>query len=62
MVQCHALQSSYINIKLISLLIVMPIITVALYTDRTQGEKDRLAETIIEDVVKILKVKKRMLH
>ena len=40
----------------------MPIITVALYTDRTQGEKDRLAEAIIEDVVKILKVKKRMLH
>jgi phenylpyruvate tautomerase PptA (4-oxalocrotonate tautomerase family) len=40
----------------------MPIITVALYTDGTQGEKDRLAEAIIENVVKILKVEKRMLY
>jgi 4-oxalocrotonate tautomerase len=36
----------------------MPIITVALYTDMTQGEKDRLAEAITEDAVKILKVEK----
>jgi 4-oxalocrotonate tautomerase len=36
----------------------MPIITVALYTDMTQGEKDRLAEAITEDAVQILNVVK----
>ncbi|MDQ6724028.1 MAG: 4-oxalocrotonate tautomerase family protein [Thermoproteota archaeon] len=36
----------------------MPIINVELYTGRTQREKDRLAEAITEDVVKILNVKK----
>jgi 4-oxalocrotonate tautomerase len=42
-----------------SLLIAMPIITVALYTDRMQREKDRLAEAITDDVVNILKVEKK---
>jgi 4-oxalocrotonate tautomerase len=30
----------------------MPIITVAMYSGRTQKEKDRLTEIIAEDVVK----------
>jgi 4-oxalocrotonate tautomerase len=38
---------------------VMPVITVSLYTGRTQREKDRLAEAITEDVVKILNVAKK---
>jgi 4-oxalocrotonate tautomerase len=37
----------------------MPIITVSLYTGRTQKEKDRLAEAITEDVMKILNVSKK---
>jgi 4-oxalocrotonate tautomerase len=37
----------------------MPIITVSLYTGRTQKEKDRLAEAITEVVVKILNVAKK---
>jgi 4-oxalocrotonate tautomerase len=37
----------------------MPIITVAMYSGRTQREKDRLAEAITEDVTKILKVDKK---
>jgi 4-oxalocrotonate tautomerase len=37
----------------------MPIITVAMYSGRTQGDKDRLAEAITEDVVNILKVEKK---
>jgi len=36
----------------------MPIITVSMYSGRTQREKDRLAEAITEDIVNILKVKK----
>ena len=36
----------------------LPIITVATYSGRTQTEKDRLAEAITDDVVKIWKVKK----
>jgi 4-oxalocrotonate tautomerase len=36
----------------------MPIITVAIYSGRTQREKDRLAEAITEDVVKILNIPK----
>ena len=36
----------------------MPIITVDMYSGRTQREKDKLAEAITEDVVKILGVKK----
>ncbi|WP_458745811.1 tautomerase family protein [Candidatus Nitrosocosmicus sp. T] len=34
----------------------MPIISVQMYSGRTQREKDRLAEAITEDVVKILNV------
>lgn len=34
----------------------MPIVTVSMYSGRTQREKDRLAEAITEDVVKILHV------
>ncbi len=37
----------------------MPIVTVALYSGRTQVEKDRLAEAITEDIVRILKVPKK---
>jgi 4-oxalocrotonate tautomerase len=37
----------------------MPIITVAMYSGRTQRDKDRLAEAITEDVVNILKVEKK---
>jgi 4-oxalocrotonate tautomerase len=37
----------------------MPVIPVSLYTGRTQKEKDRLAEAITEDVVKILNVAKK---
>ena len=37
----------------------MPIITIAMYSGRTQRDKDRLAEAIPEDVVNILKVEKK---
>ena len=37
----------------------MPIITIAMYTGRTQTDKDRLAEAITDDVVKILQVSKK---
>jgi 4-oxalocrotonate tautomerase len=36
----------------------MPIITVSMYSGRTQREKDRLAEAITEDISNILNVKK----
>ena len=36
----------------------MPIVTVSMYSGRTQREKDRLSETITEDIVSILKVKR----
>ncbi|HEY7111068.1 MAG TPA: tautomerase family protein [Nitrososphaeraceae archaeon] len=36
----------------------MPIVTVSLYSGRTQREKDRLAEVITEDVCKVLNVKR----
>ena len=36
----------------------MPIVTVAMYSGRTQREKDRLAEAMTEDISNILKVKK----
>ena len=36
----------------------MPIVTVEMYSGRTQREKDRLAEAITEDIVNILKVKR----
>ena len=37
----------------------MPIITVALFTGRTQREKDRLAEALTDDVVNVLKVERK---
>jgi 4-oxalocrotonate tautomerase len=37
----------------------MPIVTVSMYTGRTQRDKDRLAEAITEDAVNILKVEKK---
>jgi 4-oxalocrotonate tautomerase len=37
----------------------MPIITVAMYSGRSQRDKDRLAEAITEDVVNILNVEKK---
>jgi 4-oxalocrotonate tautomerase len=37
----------------------MPIVTVSMYTGRSQRDKDRLAEAITEDVVNILKVEKK---
>ena len=36
----------------------MPIITVSMYSGRTQREKDRLAEAITEDIAKILNIQK----
>lgn len=37
----------------------MPVVTIAMYSGRSQTEKDRLAEAITEDVAKILKVPKK---
>jgi 4-oxalocrotonate tautomerase len=37
----------------------MPIITISTYSGRTQREKDRLAEAITDDVIKILNVDKK---
>jgi 4-oxalocrotonate tautomerase len=37
----------------------MPIVTVSMYTGRTQRDKDRVAEAITEDLVNILKVEKK---
>jgi 4-oxalocrotonate tautomerase len=37
----------------------MPIVTISMYSGRTQREKDRLAEAITEDLVDILKVEKK---
>jgi len=37
----------------------MPIVTVSMYSGKTQREKDRLAETITEDVAKILNIDKK---
>jgi 4-oxalocrotonate tautomerase len=39
----------------------MPIVNVQMYSGRTQKEKDRLAEAITEDVVKILNVTKEVI-
>jgi 4-oxalocrotonate tautomerase len=36
----------------------MPIVTVSMYSGRTQREKDRLAEAMSEEIAKILNVKK----
>ena len=35
----------------------MPIVTVSMYSGRTQREKDRLAEAMTEDISNILNVK-----
>jgi 4-oxalocrotonate tautomerase len=37
----------------------MPIVTVSLFSGRTQREKDRLAGAITDDVCNILKVEKK---
>jgi 4-oxalocrotonate tautomerase len=37
----------------------MPVITVAMYSGRTQRDKDKLAEAITEEVVNILQVEKK---
>jgi 4-oxalocrotonate tautomerase len=37
----------------------MPIVHIAMYSGRTQSEKDRVAEAITEDVSKILNVEKK---
>ena len=39
-------------------MIVRPIVSVQMYSGKSQREKDRLAEAITEDVVKILNVSK----
>jgi 4-oxalocrotonate tautomerase len=36
----------------------MPIVTVSMYSGRTQREKDRVAEAITQDIAKILNIKK----
>ena len=36
----------------------MPIVTVSMYSGRTQREKDRLAEAMTENIDKILNIKK----
>lgn len=37
----------------------MPIVTVAMYSGKSQAEKDRLAEAITDDIAKILKIDKK---
>ena len=37
----------------------MPIVTVATYSGRTQSEKDRFAEAISDDLIKLWKVQKK---
>ncbi len=39
-------------------LFIMPIINIEMYSGKTQREKDKLAEAITEDMVKILGIKK----
>jgi 4-oxalocrotonate tautomerase len=41
------------------LIFVMPIVTVAMYSGKSQAEKDRLAEAITDDIAKILKIDKK---
>ena len=36
----------------------MPIVTVSMYSGRTQREKDRLSEAMTEDIAMILNIKK----
>jgi 4-oxalocrotonate tautomerase len=40
-------------------IIYMPIVHIAMYSGRTQREKDRVAEAITEDISKILNVEKK---
>lgn len=40
----------------------MPIITVTMYSGRSQRDKDRLAEAITEDVVNMLKGRQKRCH
>ena len=47
-----------ISISLCTYHYTMPIVTVSMYSGRTQREKDRLAEAMSEDIAKILNVKK----
>ena len=42
-----------------NIIIYMPIVRIAMYSGRTQREKDRVAEAITEDVSKILNVEKK---
>jgi 4-oxalocrotonate tautomerase len=44
---------------LYAFILYMPIVTVAMYSGRTQTEKDRLAEAITDDMVRIWKVQKK---
>ena len=39
----------------------MPIVTVSMYSGRTQREKDRLAEAMTENIAKILNIKKEVI-
>ncbi|MDX1371710.1 MAG: tautomerase family protein [Nitrososphaeraceae archaeon] len=36
----------------------MPIVTISMYSGRTQKEKDRLAESITDNIVKIFQVER----
>jgi 4-oxalocrotonate tautomerase len=38
----------------------MPIITISTYSGRTQREKDRFAEAITDDVVKVFSIDKKV--
>jgi 4-oxalocrotonate tautomerase len=46
-------------ILLLAIINIVPIVTIAVYSGKTQTEKDRLAEAITEDIVRILKVPKK---
>ena len=55
---CVSTTINDILIYLFNTYYTMPIITVSMYSGRTQREKDRLAEAITEDIAKILTIKK----
>ena len=38
----------------------MPIVTVAMFSDRIQTEKDRLSEAVTREIVQILNVERQM--
>ena len=54
---CYYLTIEFICVKVYYL--SMPIVTVSLFTGRSQREKDRLAEAITDDICKHLKVEKK---